>query len=319
MLYPIEDLYIRRMKGVECESEYYSYELDTKVRSKIIGTFFDYRFIRGMSDLERHAGIAKYDEFVELVKILEREFGERISSSHGIEDKLNDFLSTCADEKFLSALEVLLSIKFINTKIYGRNCELASENKLISFIETINGIFKIDKVGYEIVSSDLPKLPFIIMPFNSEYLHDETINKPLILMRDAEFKGPLNEFEKALDEYRNEEYEDTIHEATKAYESTLKTIMDLKGIEYGPSDNTIPKLVEKIRKEGDIIKREVRSSFDSFWSVLQNGPPSIRNMQGIAHGQGNDIKEIQKSYANFVLRLTGTYIVFLIERYNETK
>jgi hypothetical protein len=181
----------------------------------------------------------------------------------------------------------------------------------------INEIFRIDRIGYEIVPVSLPKLPYIIVPFNSQYLYAETIRYPMSLMYDAKFLGPLNEFEKALDDYRNEKYDDTIHKANKSYESTLKTILTLKDIDYEPHDK-LPKLVEKIRNESDIIDNKLVSTFNSFWSVLQNGPPTIRNMEGVGHGQGIDIKKIEKSYADFVLRMAGTYIVFLIERYNET-
>jgi len=193
------------------------------------------------------------------------------------------------------------------------------EEEFKDFIEKINEIFRVDKIGYQIVPVSLPKLPYIIVPFSSEYLYIETIRYPMSLMHDANFRGPLDEFERALDDYRYEKYEDTIHKANKAYESTLKTILKLKEIEHDPNkDNKIPKLVEKIRKESNIITKELQSTFDSFWSVLQNGAPTIRNMEGVAHGQGIDVKKMEKSYADFVLRLTGTYIVFLIERYTET-
>jgi len=138
------------------------------------------------------------------------------------------------------------------------------------------------------------------------------------LMYDEDFEGPLNEFEDAIDEYRKGEYKDSIHKANKSYESTLKTILEIKGEEYSSKD-TMPNLVEKIRNKTDLIDTSMQSMFDSVWSVLQNGPPNIRNLEGIGHGQGSSIKEVEKSFADFVLRLVGTYIVFLIERYKETK
>jgi hypothetical protein len=42
MLYPIKDLYHRRLKGLEGElPEYYSYNLDEKIRFKIIATMVE--------------------------------------------------------------------------------------------------------------------------------------------------------------------------------------------------------------------------------------------------------------------------------------
>jgi len=249
-------------------------------------------------------------------------------------------LKSCSTDEFLSAIEILISVKFNDDPLYRMLAEgsklkrpstgevfersphpeiAKKEEKFKDFIEKINEIFRVDKIGYQIVPVSLPKLPYIVVPFNSEYLYIETVRYSMSLMHDANFMGPLNEFERALDDYRNGKYEDTIHKANKAYESTLKTILNLKQIEFNPAKEKIPQLVQKIQDETDIIDSSIRDLINPFMSVLKKGPNIIRNMEGIGHGQGIDVKEMEKSYANFVLRLTGTYIVFLIERYDETK
>lgn len=323
MIFPVRDIYFRRMERLEGKiQEFYSYDLDEKIRYKLIRHILENSNDLELSDLNNN---------------LEMELGYNISDKNYYDDIICDFLEYCSTNEFLSAIELLISIKFNDDPIYrtlserskgnikstGKTFERKPNSKYAkmeeefkNFIHKFNEIFRIEKVGYEIVPVSLPKLPYIVVPFNSEFLYNETIKYPLSLMFDSSFKGPLNEFEKALDDYRNSKYSDAIHEAHKSYESTLKTILHLKNIDYIPNDK-IPKLVEKIRKS-DIIDKELQSTFDSFWSVLQNGTPTIRNMEGIAHGQGINIKEIERSYADFVIRLAGTYIVFLIERYNET-
>ena len=47
------------------------------------------------------------------------------------------------------------------------------------------------------------------------------------------------------------------------------------------------------------------------------GPNVIRNLAGIGHGQGEEIKKVEQSYAKFVINMVGSIIVFLIERYEE--
>jgi hypothetical protein len=313
MLYPIKDLLFRRMKRLKGEiPDYYSYKLNEKVRHKLIGTILDFE-VRG--------------EFDDLVIHIERELGKNISSEYSSSAKIQDFMFNCPEDEFLSIIEILISIKFSNYKnavYHDRNSYPSSKTislrkNVQSFINTINKTFKVDKIGYEIVPASLPNLPYIIVPFNSKYLYVETIKEPMSLLYDAKFEGPLNEFELALDDYRNEKYEDTIHKSNKSYESTLKTILDLKKIDFNPSKEKIPQLVQKIQDETDIIDSSFRDIVNPFMSILKKGPNIIRNMEGIGHGQGMDVKEMEKSYANFVLRLTGTYIVFLIERYNETK
>jgi hypothetical protein len=37
----------------------------------------------------------------------------------------------------------------------------------------------------------------------------------------------------------------------------------------------------------------------------------------VAHGTGYDPADIERSYAQFAVNLCGSYIVFLIERYEE--
>lgn len=293
------------MKGLKGQiPDYYSYEIDQTIRHKIIGTIFDFQTRGEMDDLN--------------IKI-EREFGKSLPIKPNTSRRIEEFLFKCDKDEFLTSIELLIVIKLKNilneNDMYDRSY-LAGDLK--KFINTVNKIFKIDKIGYEIVPVNLPDLRYIIVPYNSQYLYLETIKRPISLMHSEDFKGPLNEFEDALDEYRQEEYKDSIHKANKAYESTLKTILELKSIEYSATDS-IPKLVEKIRNETALIDSSMQTIFDSFWSVLQNGPPNIRNLEGIGHGQGSSIKEVEKSFADFVLRLAGTYIVFLIERYKETK
>jgi len=321
---PIKDLFHRRMKSLKGEiPDYYNYDLDNKIRHKIIGTILDCHFCINAEPAFRRPG---YDEFNDFVVSLERTFGRNISVKYDVIDKIQDFMFHCSVDKFLSAIEILVTLKFNNMhRVYYRdhieNYTYKESNKetLSSLINTINEIFKIEKVGYEIIPAGLDKLPFIVVPFNSKYLYLETTKKPMSLMHNEDFKGALNEFEEALDEYRKGEYKDAILKATKSYESTLKTILDLKlpSPSYSNSDN-IPKLVDKIKDDAEIIDPNLQTVFDSFWSVIKNGPPNIRNLVG-AHGQGLDIKKVEKSYADFVLRLSGTYIVFLIERFQETK
>lgn len=308
MLGPIKDLFFRRMKSLNGElPDYYTYELSQTIRHKIIGTILDHRYYKeGFATL-----MSAYDEVHEFIIMLEREFGKNLSNEYDAYKKIQDFLFKCSTDEFLTSIEVLVTLKHNNMNRFG-------DNSLFSFIQKVNEIFKIDKIGYEIVPAGLDRLPFIIIPYNSQYLHLETIKKPLSLMHDEDFKGALNEFEEALDEYRKEQYKDAIHKANKSYESTLKTILDLQKVAYDEARDKIPQLVLKIKNNANIIDSNLQSTFDSFWSVLQNGPPTIRNQPGIGHGQGLDIKDIEKSYADFVLRLTGTYIVFLIERYKET-
>ena len=301
MLKNIKNLFIHRTKN--SKGEKLNYELNERVRHKIVGEVYDHTY-----DVPYYPD---HYELEELVKLLDRNLGKNMPP-------LKSFLFSCSVEEFLTAIELLIMIRYNKMEQQNQIFRGQLKPRLESFIRELNSIFKIDKIGYEIVQAELDDLPYIIVPYNSQYLHNETIKKPINLMHDEDFKGALDEFESALEEYRKSEYKDAIHKANKAYESTLKTILDLKKISHSNKDN-IPKLVVKIKDEAKIINEDLEAAFNSFWSVLENGPPTIRNRPGVGHGQGKGITEVEKSYADFVLHLVGTYIVFLIERYKETK
>ncbi|MBU4266519.1 MAG: abortive infection family protein, partial [Candidatus Altiarchaeota archaeon] len=46
---------------------------------------------------------------------------------------------------------------------------------------------------------------------------------------------------------------------------------------------------------------------------------TTRTEKGIPHGKGKKDTHVDRSYADFALHLSGTFIVFLIERYGELK
>jgi hypothetical protein len=211
-------------------------------------------------------------------------------------------------------LQILLLLHLEDSRL-----DFQIREKLNKFIGVLNKLFQIEKVGYEISIASVSNqtdVPILIVPFNSKYLYDETIQKTRILLYNLEFDGALNEFDKALDDLRFEKYEDCIHKAGKAYESILKAILDKKRISYS-KDDKIFTLVAKVRDTLKLQDPSLNTLFEQLWPVLNQGPNVIRNFAGIGHGQGTDIKTYEKSYANFVLHLTGTYIVFLLERYEE--
>ena len=108
-----------------------------------------------------------------------------------------------------------------------QNLNLINETK--DLIEKTNKIFSIHKIGFEIVLVGDDELPFMIIPFDSKFQLNEIVLKPRTLLFNNKFNGALDEFDRALDNYRLEKYSECIHIANKAYESTLKTILDKKG------------------------------------------------------------------------------------------
>jgi hypothetical protein len=123
-----------------------------------------------------------------------------------------------------------------------------------------------------------------------------------------EFNDPLEEFQKALDHYMRKEYKDTIQEANNSFESTMKSVLAKLSYSYDQND-VASKLIDKLCENG-VIYPHTKSFF--------LGLPTIRNNQS-GHGHGIDPKVINQNYAELALNLAGTFIVFLITRYQELK
>lgn len=214
-------------------------------------------------------------------------------------ESINEWLKKCSVIDFLRTIEIFLWIK-INDKTDD------NDKRLARTIKEMNEVFDIDKIGYEIIDNK-------IIRKDSKYLHKEVIKETISLLYTHDFKGPLEEFEKALEHYLKKDYKTSIAEANKAYESTMKSILTKLKINYS-SDDTASTLI-KLLYDNDVIFSQTESFTNNLRTILQ-GLPTIRNKQA-GHGQGLNPKEVYKSYTEFALHLCGSFIVFLIHRYEE--
>jgi|GEM_PF-4926908 len=303
MLGPFKNLFSRRLAKLQGKvPDYYNHEINGRQRYSIFSIVYEYEEKPGKLDYN-------YNEIREWKLLFEREFGKSVGFR---DDKLIEYLSQCKLDEFLSALELLIIVKINHAKQNGEKWQRLSE-----FITKINKYFNIEKIGFEIVYVGDEELPLMIFPFESKFQFSETIQKPRSLLFNNQFSGALDEFDRALDDFRLGKFEDCIHKANKAYESTLKTILEKKGIGYKETDQ-IPALVKEVFKT-DLIIKNAQTVFEGLNGLFNNGPNVIRNLEGIGHGQGEEIKKIEQSYAKFVINIVGSITVFLVERYEESK
>ncbi|MCK5642055.1 MAG: abortive infection family protein [Gammaproteobacteria bacterium] len=219
-----------------------------------------------------------------------------------VEKSINKWLLKCSVIDFLRTIEIFIYIK----EKYRTSDDIKIRANVIN---EINDIFRIDRIGYEIVNGK-------IIIYGSEYLNDNVTKQTISLLNSSDFKGPLEEFEKALNHYLKKEYKDTIQEANNSFESTMKSILTKLGIKFDPQVDNASKLLQ-ILYDNDVIYIHTQEFTNNLKKMLQ-GLPTIRNKQS-GHGQGLDSIEIYKSYAGLSLHLAGSFIVFLINRYDELK
>lgn len=233
---------------------------------------------------------------------------------------LKALLSNYKTEDILDFLDICINnidnIVQKDTEAYNKHPFSMLEQELLKstnlkqwFISSLNDIFVHNNLGYEVLND-------IIVTKQSDFLHVETVNKTLTLLVNEEFNGPLQEFENAIRNYTSKDYENAVIEACKAYESTMKTILDKKVVIYNKNQATASTLVNLL-KDNNIFDSYLIDSITKITNILTSGLPVVRNKQA-GHGDGAEVNEVERSYASFAINLAGSYIVFLIDRYYET-
>jgi hypothetical protein len=257
-------------------------------------------------------------EYIE--KTLIREYGRPfLVNGPNPERNVTEFLKKCEAKEAVDVVEIFLSeIKsspFPQPPLPPRP-NLPFPPRPISFEDNLrhtNEIFREHGVGYEF--SEEAGNEVRADRIDSEYLHVKAIKKTLKLLRDLNFEGPLEEFDDAIEALDNQDTDTAITEALKAFESTMKAILQEEGHTFNPKW-TATKLIDACIG-ADIIPTNLGSLSAGIRTVLESGLTTIRNVA--AHGTGHDPKDIERSYAQFAVNLCGSYIVFLIERYEEKK
>ncbi|MBA2868951.1 hypothetical protein [Methanococcus maripaludis] len=305
---PLNDLYINRKKAESGElPEYFLDYLSKSVKTRlsmILRDFVDYQ-------CSHNPPLS----FKDLIRNYEYISSKKLNINYFNEFEI--YLDNLSEDYFFNFLEYFLMFEM---EYLSRitPCYQSNVSKDISqLIKDINKIFLIEKIGFEIIKSNGLDVPYIVFPVNSEYLHKETIKKPRELMWNSNFEEELSNFDKALDNYRTGNYDQTCIYAGKAYEGTIKKVCKLKNIDYNENKDKIPVLILKLKEDG-LIHQKLENEFNDIYSALDKGPNNVRNI--VAHPSSEKIPEkMEKTYAEFCLRSAGNHIVFLIEAYESNK
>ncbi|MEE8657740.1 Abi-C domain-containing protein [Acetobacteraceae bacterium EV16G] len=299
----ITDLYFKRKKRERGEiSDVYSYDqLPNSLKVQIIKIIWDV-----VGDVNSPYGDASFQFYKDIDSILSRELG-RFSISRGAdslqEDLFNFFLEETDLELSLSFVELVFSnMRFVRSRpIYPS--PMGSPLTVAGAVEELNGRFDEHGIGYKFESD-------MIIRVDSQFMHSEVVKPVLKLLSDQKFNGANNEFIKAHEHYRHKRYEECINEASKAFESTMKSICASRGWKVESTDAT-KKLVETLFKN-QLLPEYLETYFTSLQTLLRNGVTSVRNKTA-AHGQGPEIRDVPEYLARYTLHLTASNILFLVD------
>jgi len=189
---------------------------------------------------------------------------------------------------------------FEDYKYAGKLSQTAEEA-----IDELNHRFLEHGIGYQYNNGQIIRI-------DSVFLHAEAVVPALTLISSEGFIGADQEFRSAHKHYRNQEYKAAIVEALKAFESTMKTICDKFNWTYDKTA-TASKLIDAVLRE-ELIPKYLQDHLTGLTNVLKAGVPTVRNKTS-GHGQGSETKEVPEYLAAYVLHLTASNIVLLVEAY----
>ncbi len=305
----IFDLFSKRQKRLRGEvPDVYTYnEIPDELRVQIIHIWMD-----ALGDdskyFNQHNKVKETYKFI--VDTLCREYGlfnlpsAKNSRSRMYMEELVNFLLEEKDlEKVLDVIE--LSFKVIDrlTRNYEYLRSYDASKIADNAIDEVNNRFKEHGVGYQYVEGEIIRV-------DSELLHVETVKPALKLLNDKMYKGAQEEYLSAYKHYQSGKNKEALADCLKSFESTMMAICDKREWIY-PKEATANKLI-KVCFENELIPSFWQSQLTSLQNLLTSSIPTGRNKLG-GHGQGSKSVKVPDYLVAYMLHMTASTLVFLIE------
>lgn len=235
---------------------------------------------------------------------------DSFSSSH-FED-IGSFLSECSDEHFLDFIEFVFQVQD-RTPNDAAASAWVNPTDINTFFDVSNLPYYLTKYVWEEerisrggLKRSLVSLPQIVIR-DSEVLHQMAIEPTLDLLSGRRWRTANEEFIKALQHYRKKEWEDCVSMCASSVESVMKIVCKEKGWEKKPDSLQAAPLLKIVVKE---------SNLDPYFVKLLELPHVIRNDKSYAHGAGNLDKTLPQHVAQFVVNMTASTILLIVEEAN---
>lgn len=218
------------------------------------------------------------------------------------EENLRTFLNNCEDECYLDFIELTFKTSAI----------LLDEIDKEGFVRDVNIFFAKDNLPYfltpYVVSTSpadmvqVEQHPQIILSENT-VLHNTAREPVLTLLTDPELREANREFLDALEDYREDKYEDCIAKCGSSFESVMKIICDRRGWSYRQTDTAATLLNTILPHTG------LNSFFEQPIMLIA----TIRNRLSSAHGAGAQERSVDQHIAHYTINATASAILLLID------
>lgn len=302
------EIYSKRQKRLRGETpDVYVYDsLPEPLRIQIIQIWDDILGSRDQSLNFKHVAKDRYDI---IVKKLRHEYGvfylpnsTNSQPSNNYEELSRFFLEQSDVDMALDAVE--LTFRAIGTQQGSSDSFLfISRREINAAIKDLNSRFKEHGVGFEFRER-------IIMRIDSQFIHSEAVKPALELLRQVEYAGAQQEFLEAHQHFRRGAGKEAISSCLKSIESVMKAICDKRNWNY--DERATANSLINICFENELIPKFWQCHYSSLISVLKSGVPTGRNKLS-GHGQGSIPIVVPNHIVAYMLHMTATTIVFLVD------
>jgi hypothetical protein len=175
-------------------------------------------------------------------------------------------------------------------------------------IAKINARMMEEGVGYQFADGEIIRM-------DNEIVHREAVVPALILLRDPRFAAANEEYRNAHAAYRAADYETSIIQCAKSFESVLKVIGGERGWEIDENDPA-SKLISAAFK-AEFIPSYLETEFTGLRVMLESSVPVVRN-KSAGHGAGKAPRQVPAHLAAFQIQQTAVVIQFLVQHHSRT-
>lgn len=170
----------------------------------------------------------------------------------------------------------------------------------------LNHRFLEHSIGYQYEHGQLVEL-------STTFVHSQIIRPALAVLTDKRFANAQAEFLAAHKAYREQRFSDSLNEALKAFESTMKIICHENQWQYQQTD-TAAKLIGHVLANG-LVPVAMQQQFTSLRALLESGTPTVRNKTS-GHGAGVAPIAPTEAIARFSLHTAAANITLLVDAFN---
>jgi hypothetical protein len=209
--------------------------------------------------------------------------------------------SKMTNEHFLTVLEVALM------HLWSKRRKAEDIDTLQSILADDLSAFRIRRVGIHLH----------LVPVDNPHLHTEIVDRTFELTQNTAFASAQRDYTEAWTHYLKGDFDDAILNAHKAFESAAKVVIKRVDPSSAPENLQTNRLVPELVRLEIIPQGGFATMADNLRLMLLNSGV-LRNKAGTGHGS-IDLSSPEASVAVLGLRLSGTLISFLCERWEQMK